>query len=250
MELTIEEFLQGSLALTFVLISVVIGIKLLIKYKEYKKDYLILAGVTWAFIVSPWYSTAFNFLYVLITGISMTEFWYLLLGYGWLPIPLFSWLTLFTELKYDKKRKIVMIIMGIHGLLYEILFLYFMVTDISVVGAKTGLFNGDFSLPFLIYIMIMLTIALITGILFGLESFKAEEPEIKWKGKFIMAAFFSFIGGSLLDSGLISFTPLTLILVRLLLISSAVEYIASRIGFGVRSVSRIGWADSRRPGSM
>lgn len=67
-------------------------------------------------------------------------------------------------------------------------------------------------------------IAIIIGFSFGLESFKSENPEIKLKGKFILAGWLSFFIGGLLDAGLFAITAFLLILVRLLLMSSAIEF--------------------------
>ena len=64
---------------------------------------------------------------------------------------------------------------------------------------------------------------LVTGILFSKESMKVKDPLIKLKGKFLLVAFISFTIGALLDA-LLAFTPLNLVIVRLILISSAIEY--------------------------
>ena len=222
--LTLEEYLQGSLALIFIIISLIVGIKLLMKYFTHKQSALLFAGLSWIFIVSPWFNTGFNFLYVIIAGVTMTDQVYLLVGYFWIPVPLVFWLALYTDLKYKKLQKKIVFITLIQGIVYEIIFLYFIFTDISVIGTKSGYFNDELNLPFLIYVLIILVIAITTGFSFGLESFKSENPEIKLKGKFILAAWASFFIGGILDAGLIGLSPLFLILVRLLLISSAFEF--------------------------
>ena len=104
-ELTLEEFLQGSLGLIFIIISFIVGIKLLMKYFTHKQNTLLFAGLSWIFIVSPWFNTGFNFLYVIIAGVSMSDQLYLLLGYFWIPFPLVFWLIVYTELKLKKMQK-------------------------------------------------------------------------------------------------------------------------------------------------
>ncbi|MFX0073477.1 MAG: hypothetical protein ACFFAO_20560, partial [Candidatus Hermodarchaeota archaeon] len=59
---------------------------------------------------------------------------------------------------------------------------------------------------------------------FAFDSMKSEKVEIKLKGKFLATAWISFIIGAALDTGFISLTPLLLIITRLLLISSAIEF--------------------------
>jgi len=44
-ELTLEEFLQGSLALIFIVISFIVGIKLLMKYFTHKTKYSAFRGI-------------------------------------------------------------------------------------------------------------------------------------------------------------------------------------------------------------
>jgi hypothetical protein len=175
-------------------------------------------------MVSPWFNTGFNFLYVLLTGTSMSDQIYLLIGYSWVPIPLIFWLTLYTDLKYKKSQKLIVSIAIIQGIIYEIIFFYFIFTDISAIGSKQGYFNDELTTPFLIYVIFILIVAIVTSFSFGIESFKSENPEINLKGKFILAAWVSFFVGALLDAGLFAFTAYLLILVRIILMSSAVEF--------------------------
>jgi len=51
----------------------------------------------------------------------------------------------------------------------------------------------------------------------------SEDPSIQWKGRFMLIAMISFAVGAFLDA-VLTFTPLELVLVRLLLISSSIEY--------------------------
>jgi hypothetical protein len=222
--LSIEDFLQGSMALIFITISFIVGIKLLLKYKTHKQTSLLFAGLAWITLVSPWFNTGFNFLVVLITGAPMSDPVYLLIGYMWVPIPLIFWLQLFTTLKYKSKQKIILILTIANTIVYEIIFLYYIFTDFTFIGAKSGLFNDELTLPFVLYVSIILIIAVITGFLFGIESFKSENPEIKLKGKFLIAAWASLFIGALFDAGLGALDPFSIVLVRLLLISSAIEF--------------------------
>lgn len=66
-------------------------------------------------------------------------------------------------------------------------------------------------------------IILITGLLFSRESLRSNNPENKLKGKFIAAAFISFIVGGVFDA----FLPLdiiTMLIYRIILISSSIEF--------------------------
>lgn len=65
--------------------------------------------------------------------------------------------------------------------------------------------------------------ALVTGLLFSIKSIKVDNPEIKLKGKILLVAFISFSFAAILDATVSDVTFL-LILIRLVLISSAIEY--------------------------
>jgi hypothetical protein len=222
--LNIEDILQGSMALIFITISFIVGIKLLLKYKTHKQLSILFAGLAWTLIVSPWFNSGFNLLYVIVNGASMSDPVYLLIGYIWVPIPLIFWLQLFTTLKYKSKQKMILIITILNTIVYEIIFLYYIFTDFTFIGVKTGLFNDELTLPYVLYVSVILIVAVITGFLFGIESFKSENPEIKLKGKFLITAWASFFIGALLDAGLGALDPFSIVLVRLLLISSAIEF--------------------------
>ena len=52
---------------------------------------------------------------------------------------------------------------------------------------------------------------------------KVDIKVIQWRGRFMLIAFISFTIGALFDSA-IPMSSLTIVLIRLLLISSAIEY--------------------------
>ncbi|MFX0072874.1 MAG: hypothetical protein ACFFAO_17495, partial [Candidatus Hermodarchaeota archaeon] len=80
------------------------------------------------------------------------------------------------------------------------------------------------SLPFVIYVLLVLIIVFIFALFFGIESLKSENPEIRLKGKFLLLAWSSYISGALLDAGIVPISAFALIIVRVLLISSAIEF--------------------------
>jgi len=223
-ELTFEDFLQGTFAVIFVLISLIVGIKLLTKYKIYKQKSFLLAGLSWIGIATPWFSNASEFLSVLIVGTPLIDKTYIFISYFAVPIALLFWIALYSGFKFPKKQKVILLIFLIQGAIYDIIFTYFVITDLSVVGSKPGLFNDELELPFLMYILVVLIIVLITGISFGLDSIKSEKSDVKLKGKFLIVAWVSFFVGALLDAGLFTIGILGLIVVRLILISSAIEF--------------------------
>ena len=73
------------------------------------------------------------------------------------------------------------------------------------------------------YLIIFIVVLLLTGLHFSLQTMKYDDVEMKIKGKFLLLAFPSFAIGGLLDSTLPS-SEITLILFRLILISSIIEF--------------------------
>ncbi|MBD3342204.1 MAG: hypothetical protein GF353_24090 [Candidatus Lokiarchaeota archaeon] len=220
-QLTPEEFAQGFTSLLFSIISIIVGLLLIIKYLKYRQQTLLLAGLAWSLIASTWYTGAFNFIYVLATGTSISDEVYFLC-YAPVPITLVLWMALFTKLKSIPKRKLILGILIIQGIIYEIILLYFIFTDLSVVGYKEGPFNDELTLPFSLYMLSVLTIAIITGLWFAFESMKSEKADIKLKGKFLTAAWLSFVIGAAI--ALVSLSTILLIIGRIIVISSAIEF--------------------------
>ena len=150
---------------------------------------------------------------------------YFIIGIGFLPIALLCWLVAFTDLvsKYKNKQKIILIIFTIHGVIFEILFLYFLFTDPSIVGVLYKSVSFKLNIFSFTYLMSVLTVLMGTGFLFARESLRSNNPEIKLKGKILMLAFASNLVGSTLN-GLILEEIIPMLICRFLLVSSIIEF--------------------------
>jgi hypothetical protein len=76
----------------------------------------------------------------------------------------------------------------------------------------------------MIFQVLGVLVAFITGVIFSRNSMKADDSKVKLKGKILLLAFILFTIGAFMDA-VISLTPFTLIIVRLILISSAIFYL-------------------------
>jgi len=121
---------------------------------------------------------------------------------------------------WEKKIVIISLVLIIP---YEIVLMIFLLIDPNLIGTKVGIFNSVPHLYVMIFDLLALLITITTGILFSRMSMKVDEPEIKWRGRFLFIAFISFTIGAGLDA-LLPLTEIPLILVRLLLMASAIEY--------------------------
>jgi hypothetical protein len=223
MELEPIEIANGIFSIIFAIISITIGIIIALKYFEYKKRDLLLVGITWIGMVEPWVAASLSFLYTLLTGDMFTTVLYLLIGITFLPITILIWMIAFTDLVYKKNQIVILIIIAIYGALFEIFFLYFIFTKPSILGELISPVDMEYNLFLRIYLLSVLILALITGVLFARKSLRSEKPEIKLKGKFLLAAFISFVIGGILDT-IITANFVALLITRIILISSSIEF--------------------------
>lgn len=222
-ELTNFQIIYGIFSIIFVIIAILIGGKILSKYFALKRKELITVGLALIFLSSAWWGSAFSFLSFILFGYEFSEFEFFLLGDAFIVIALLCWMYSFLVLVYPHMVKKIMPIYLIISGIYEIFLLYFLFTDPSQIATIEGRFNSDHNLFALIFLAFSILSVLFSGILFARESMKAPDPKIRLKGKFILIGIISFCVGAIFDAG-IPMNSLTLVLVRLLLISSAIEY--------------------------
>jgi hypothetical protein len=225
MALELLDILNGTFGLIFVGISIILGLIIVSKYFKNKNVNFLLTGFTLVFLVSGWYGTSVSFLVALSTGGDGLFFETIML-FNFLPLPasLILWIIAFTNFLYKEKQKLFLIGAVIIIASFYSYFFFFLFTDPIVIGEKISPVDtkGN-SLVLSIFLVILLSIILVTGVKFALETMKVENPETKLKGKLLLIAFPSFAIGGFLDA-LIPSTALTLIIFRLILISSAIEF--------------------------
>jgi hypothetical protein len=217
------EILNGVFSIIFVMISLIVGITIIIKYFQYKQRTLLYFGITWIGITSPWLPSTISFLKALFTGTGLTPAIYFLIGNIAAPIILVIWIVAFTDLKYKDKRKILLIIYVIIGVAFETYFIYFLISDPNVIGDLTGILDVRYKSITLVFAVFVVLNVLIPGILIARESLKSDDREINLKGRFLLAAFISWTIGAMMDAALEP-NIITLTIARLILISSALEF--------------------------
>ena len=74
-----------------------------------------------------------------------------------------------------------------------------------------------------IYLFFFILVGIITGILFASKSMKSHSQEVRIKGKFLLAAFISFAFAAVIEA-LFHLEPITVVITRTILISSAIEF--------------------------
>jgi hypothetical protein len=136
---------------------------------------------------------------ILFTGTGLPLALYLILNNAFIPIFLSCWLLSIGEMTLYDKRKTIVIIYIILAIILETVMFYYLITDISMVGELLTPVDIDFGPITVIYWIINLSIFMISGFLFTINTLKLEEPVNKLRGKFLLIAFLLFLFGAIME---------------------------------------------------
>ncbi len=217
MSLEIFDYFSGSFSLVLIVLAILSSINVLWKYHQTKRIEFFYFSISIIVLVEPWFPGAFSFVYALFNngnGISLPV--YLFLGSFLYPLGIFAWVHVFTSLIYSNKKKILLSLAMIFGILFEIYFLYLLFTDYTLVGTLKGEIDVEYHIAFLGPLILVLIYVLITGFKFALETLKFESREFKIKGRLMIFGFTLLGIGAPLDAT-ISFTHEMLVVTRTLI---------------------------------
>jgi len=204
--------INGLFSLLFVIFSLIIGLKIALKYREHKQRTLILVGITWIVMSKPWWGSSISFLVYLYNGVGISIFWYVLINFSFISLVIIVWLVALNDLTKIGQFKVIMSAFIIYAVIFEVLILYFLITDVSVLGVLVDPVNIDLGLFLIVYLLIDLVIFIISGFYFAFKSLQSDKPEIKLKGRFLLLAFLIYLIGAALET-VLSVPPFRLILV-------------------------------------
>ncbi|MHA1488443.1 MAG: hypothetical protein ACTSRI_02170 [Promethearchaeota archaeon] len=217
------EILQGSFTLTFVLISIILGLIILLKFFSLRKKELIFVGLAWIFLSSAWWGSSFSFLFIVLFDYTFEPFLFLFISNVFIPVAVVCWMYTIGHLMYPESKKIIVSIFLTISILYEIVLISLLIIDPALIGTIKGTFYYQPELIPMVFQMFALLVTIVTGILFSSRSLKSSDLEVKWKARFLLFGFILFTIGAGMDAA-ITLTPLTLVIVRLLLIISSIFY--------------------------
>ncbi|MFW9897849.1 MAG: hypothetical protein ACFFDO_01140 [Candidatus Thorarchaeota archaeon] len=172
---------------------------------------------------NPWLPDAISFLMIIFLNSNLWPEISFIIGYAFLPFVVLCWLMAFTNLYYEEKQKITLIIFCIPFSILEIFFFYLLFTDSTLIGTFVGPFQIRWALFMELFLLCLIAIVIITGVLFTSQSIKSDNLEVKIKGKFLLVAFISFTIAAIIES-LFHLDPVTVVITRSILISSAIEF--------------------------
>ena len=218
------EILHGSLTILFVVISIILGIRIMSRYFERKRIEFLLFGIFWCGMVTPWIPNIITFIMVLAIGGAIDIAIYVVIGIAFLPIAITIGLIAFLKvLPLSKRNKKIFFIIDVSAnIAYEIYFFVFLFIDLSFIASYQEVFIMDWSIPSQIYFIFSLIVFLLVGIPFSRISLRSEDPDIHMKGRFLLIAFLSFTIGTVLDFALPN--PITYLIARIILLSSSLEF--------------------------
>ncbi len=217
------EIVHGTFTLIFVIVSLIVGIRILIKYRISKKIEHITLGLAWIFLSSAWWGSSFSFFSILIINVPLNSFSFLFIGNVFIPIAIITWLYSITHIfKPELEKKVLLVALIAFGT-YEFFLIFFLFTNPSIVGTIESKFYSKPNLFSALFQLCALSITIITGTIFSIKSMKSEDPKIQWRGRFLLLAFLTLTIGSFLDI-LTATNAFMLVFIRLLLMASAVEY--------------------------
>ena len=116
--------LIGIFAIILVVIYIIVGITIALKYRENKDKTYLYFGLTWIGMVEAWYAVSISFIIYLFNGVGLVNNpeIYFIIGVGFYPFASITWMLAFTELLYKKLQKPLVSIYIIIGIVYEIIF--------------------------------------------------------------------------------------------------------------------------------
>ena len=242
MTLEVVDYILGGLSLTFVIISAIIGISIILKYPKYKSRLYLLIGITWLGLATPWIPDSMSLLTNIFFQKSLPINMYLIIGNTFLPIALICWIIAITDMLGKKEQMLAVSLTIIFGVAFELIFFilfYINYPNLALLGVWDPLrpFSIDYGIFLTISLLIIVLIMLVTGLKFTQQSVRSENEEIRLKVKLLRVAFIMFTIAATLEKavrsillGLVFDDPTTpllsvmIVVVRVLLIISAFAF--------------------------
>ena len=217
------DFINGLFSLLVISIAAIIGLTIALKYLKFKRKLYLYWGIAYIGFYSPWWSSAFSFVSYWFTGNPLPLPLYIGVGILLLPLLITLWFLGFTEMIYQNRRRLLILIYLIITISFDLYVIYFLIDNATVLGNKTGIFDIKYSLIVTAYFMLINITVTITGLLFAKQSFKSEEKELRFKGKALIVAFLTYPICGIFDAGL-DLNEIWLIVIRSLLMFGAIMF--------------------------
>ncbi|TXT67542.1 MAG: conserved membrane protein of unknown function [Promethearchaeota archaeon] len=201
-DLTGLDILRASFTLVFVIISFLVGLRILLKYFTLKRKELITVGLSWIFLSSPWWPLAISFITILLFNYLLDPWFYVFLMNGFAAPGLFCWIYSVSELNFPQLKKKLIVIFGIICGVYEAILLVLFGLNYELIAAQGVNFDGfnySRSIFVMIFLIFFIVTAFVSAILFCRASLQSENETVRWKGKFLLLGFITFVAAAAID---------------------------------------------------
>ncbi|MGV9205151.1 MAG: hypothetical protein ACOC44_14160, partial [Promethearchaeia archaeon] len=205
------------------------GLRIAKRYLDTNQKEFLFVGIAWIGIVCPWWPSSVSFLSALITGEGISDEIYFIIGNAFIIFFMNCWLAAFSGLIYKKLRIPLILGFTIWNLVFEFFLFYYIFTgQTAEIGTLMGVLDVEYKGITLIFLITIILIILVTGLLFGKESLKSKNKEVKLKGKLLIWAILLWCVGAALDSA-IQLNLITLPITRIVLITSSILFLGGWI---------------------
>ncbi|MGV9173134.1 MAG: hypothetical protein ACOC44_09370 [Promethearchaeia archaeon] len=222
-ELTKLQVIQGIFTTIFVVLSIIIGLKIIFSSGEENRKENITLGATWILLGSAWWGSSFRYVIIIIFSFDIGNFAHLFLSNVFIPIAPILWIYTITSTVYAKHKKSAMLFICSICTPYEIMLIIFLLFKPDLVGTTESVVDLIYTIFPQSFLIFAIIISICTGLIFSRRSMNIPDPRIQWRGRLFFLAFLLFGIGSLFDVILLP-NPSYLIFVRLLLIFSSIAY--------------------------
>ncbi|MHA1147170.1 MAG: hypothetical protein ACTSR8_02890 [Promethearchaeota archaeon] len=217
------ESATGFFTAGFVILSLILGTFIILKYFEHKKKEFIFVGFTWIGIASLYWGYALNYLFTEYLGIPFDAILILFFATGTLALIHITWMIPFTEFLYKERQKSIMKVVFIEVIVYEIIYSILFFMNPAFIGTQISCYYVNYA-PFVkTYIIITISLLLITGLMFAKKCLESDIREIQLKGKWLNFAFISFSIGLFLEIAFI-LPDIVILISRIIVGSAAIEF--------------------------
>jgi hypothetical protein len=180
--------------------------------------------MSWIALAIPWSAVAIHFLMLILFDMPLQEEIFFFIICGIIPFTQISWIMAYAEFTSMTKRskiKLLVICLSI-SITFELIFLYILFNDTSLIGIREGPIHIKFTLFGSVYLTIMAAIFEIVGVFFVRESLKLDDPEVRLKAKFLIIAFILFFIGCIPETIIMDIS--ITVIGRIILILSALSF--------------------------
>ncbi|MFX1503266.1 MAG: hypothetical protein ACFFDH_20055 [Promethearchaeota archaeon] len=199
MTLDSDIILNGVLSLLLVTGFFIVGFSILLKYRQNKNYLFILTGIAWIGISEPWWPSSISFIFALFNDTGLNTFSYVIINNIFLPIFLLLWIIVIINLVEIQKKNLIIALYSASAIILELLVIYFLINDISMVGTLLSPVDLDFGLVTTIFVVYTLVIFIVTGLIFAIKTIKIGDKDSKLRGWFLLMAFLIFLIGAIFE---------------------------------------------------